>query len=76
MKIAELVGWIGTALVLLGYALLATGVIASDIRYYIPMLIGSLGVAYISYIKRAWQPCVLNAIFALFSAVALIRILL
>lgn len=76
MKFAELVGWIGTALVLIGYALLATGVIASDICYYIPMLIGSLGVAYISYIKRAWQPCVLNAIFALFSAIALIRILL
>ena len=76
MKLSELIGWLGTICVLLGYILLSTGLIESDLRYFVPTCIGSAGVAFISYIKKAWQPCILNIIFAVFSAVAIIRILL
>lgn len=76
MKFSEIIGWVGTAAVLLGYVLLSTGVIGSDLRYFIINLAGSLGVVYISYVKRAWQPCVLNIVFAILSIIAIARILL
>ena len=76
MKLTDIIGWIGTLLILVAYGLLSTGLIASDIRYYIPMLIGSTGVAIISYVKKAWQPCVLNIIFAILSIVAIVKGLL
>lgn len=75
MKPSDIIGWLGTIGVLLGYILLSTGVIGNDLRYFVLTLVGSLGVAYISYVKKAWQPCVLNIVFALFSIVAIVRLL-
>lgn len=74
MKIPDILGWIGTVCLLLGYVLLTTGVIGNDLRYFILTLVGSIGIAYISCVKRAWQPCILNIIFAVLSVVGIIRI--
>jgi len=72
----EVFGWAGTILILLSYAFLASGVIGNDIRYHGLLLIGSIGVAAISYYKKAWQPMVLNLIFVLFALIAISRIIL
>lgn len=76
MKISDILGWIGTISLLLGYALLTMGIINNDLRYFLLTLFGSVGIAYISYIKRAWQPFVLNLIFGILSVIAILRLLL
>lgn len=73
-NILEYIGWIGTALVLLSYALLASGMIGNDIRYHGILLVGSAGVAIISYHKQAWQPLTLNVFFVVFALIAITRI--
>lgn len=72
----ELLGWVGTALVLGGYILLSTGVIGNDPLYHGMMLFGSIGVALISYRQRAWQPFALNVAFALAAFYAILRLTL
>lgn len=72
----EVFGWGGTILILVSYALLASGIIDNDVRYHGLLLIGSIGVAAISYYKKAWQPMVLNLVFIVFALLAIARILL
>jgi hypothetical protein len=71
----ELFGWLGTGLIISSYSLLSTGVISgSDYTYHIMVLIGSLGVAIISYLRKIYQPLVINAFFVAIAIIALIRI--
>ena len=72
-KSLEIIGWIGTLLILVSYSLLAMGVIGNVPLYHWLVLAGSIGVAAISYRKKAWQPFVLNVIFAVLACIALIR---
>lgn len=70
----ELIGWAGTALILIGYGIFSTGLIADIGLYHTFNLIGSIGVAILSYYRRVWQPAIINTAFALFAAIALLRI--
>ena len=72
----EIIAWIGTALILLGYGLFSFGLLPSAIPYHILNLLGSIAVAAISYRRHVWQPFIINACFALFAAIALIRLAL
>lgn len=74
-KIFEIGAWIGVAIILLGYFLLSIGIISGNAApYHLLMLIGSTFVAIISVKKHAFQPAVLNILFALFATIALLRI--
>jgi hypothetical protein len=76
-QIYEILGWIGVVFVLGGYCLLATGVIGGNAwQYHVLVLFGSLFLGIISYIKRNYQPVVLNAVFVLFAIIALVRLVL
>jgi hypothetical protein len=76
-QIYEILGWIGVVFVLGGYFLLATGVIGGNAwQYHVLVLFGSLFLGIISYIKRNYQPVVLNAVFVLFAIIALVRLVL
>lgn len=71
----EIIGWIGTAFVIGSYALLSTGIISGDdYLYHLMVLLGSVGVAAISYLRRAYQPFVINAFFVVIALIALIRL--
>jgi len=73
----EDLGWFGVILIISSYGLLATGVLdSSSILYHTLVLGGSLSVALISFTKKAYQPAVLNGIFALLAIIALARLLL
>jgi len=73
----EVLGWVGVVFVLGSYCLLALGIIdGNSWMYHSLVLAGSAFVAIISYQKRAFQPLVLNAIFALLAIIALIRLAL
>lgn len=72
----EVIGWAGTVLILVGYAMFSTGIIPDVMVYHILNLIGSIGVAALSYHRRIWQTAIINTAFAFFAAVALLRTLL
>lgn len=73
----EDLGWFGVILIVGSYGLLASGVLNSEsVLYHALVLGGSLSVALISFIKKAYQPAVLNGIFALLAIIALARLLL
>lgn len=73
----EYIGWAGVILVVLSYSLLAFKIVDSEsVVYHLLVLTGSIGVATISYIKRVYQPAVLNSIFAILASIALARIVL
>ncbi len=69
----EIIAWIGTVLILAGYGLFSLGVFSNALPYHILNLLGSVAVAAISYRRKVWQPFVINACFALFAAVAIVR---
>lgn len=73
----EVFGWYGTIAIFLAYALNSFGIIdSSNIYYQLLNLTGAFGIVYISFKKKAYQPGVLNAIWALIALVAIIGILL
>lgn len=76
-QLYEILGWAGVAFVLGSYFLLAAGIIdGNSWIYHALVLAGSVFIIIISYIKRVFQPVVLNVVLAVFALVALIRIAL
>lgn len=72
----EILGWVGVVFVLGSYYLLATGMIdGNSWVYHALVLTGSVFIAVISYIRRVFQPMVLNVCFSLLALFALIRLL-
>lgn len=77
LNAVEIIGWVGAFLTLISYGLLSTGIISGDsVLYHSLVLVGALGLVYITYKKKALQPLVVNAVFAFFAVIALLRILL
>ena len=73
----ETIGWLGATLILGSYGLLSLGIISgSSLIYHALVLAGSIGVAAISYRKKARQPMILNVIFAFFALIAIARIII
>lgn len=71
----EFGGWYGTAAILGAYALTSFGVLKStDIWYQLLNLTGAVGIVVISLQKKAYQPGVLNIIWAVIAAVAILKI--
>ena len=69
-------GWIGTAGVLLAYGLLSVGIIAGEtLLYHFLMLVGSVGLAIITYHRKTYQPLVVNVVFSILALTALVRLL-
>ena len=59
---------------LMGYALLSTGVLDADSPYYhAAFLIGSSGLAMVTYRHRAFQSFTVNIFFGLLALIALVR---
>lgn len=76
-QVIEIAGWIGVALILGGYYLLATDIINSrSWEYHVMVLVGSAFVGIVSWRKRNYQPVALNVVFVLLALVALIRLYL
>jgi hypothetical protein len=72
----EIIGWYGAVAIVLAYALLSFGAIApTDLVYQVLNGTGALGIVYISLKKKAYQPGVLNVIWAIIATLAIIKIL-
>lgn len=72
---ADVFGWVGICLIILAYALISFAYI-SPTDFWYPALngAGSLGVLYVSYVRKVWQPVILNVFWLLISAVALMNV--
>jgi hypothetical protein len=72
----ELFGWYGAAGLILGYALNSLGILsATSIWYQLLNLTAALGIVVVSFYKRAYQPGILNAVWACIALIAITRIL-
>ncbi len=74
-NVDEIIGWYGTTAIVLAYALLSFGFIASDtLIYQILNITGALGIVYISFKKKAYQPGILNIIWVVIAMIAIIKL--
>ena len=75
-KLIELFGWYGTIAIVLAYALISFSILsAQSIWYQLLNCTGAIGIVVLSFYKSAYQPGVLNIIWALIALVAIINIL-
>lgn len=74
-KIIEIFGWYGTTAIVLAYALTSFSVLEpTNIWYQILNGTGAIGIVMVSFHKKAYQPGVLNIIWAIIALVAIERI--
>jgi len=72
----ETIGWYGTFAIVISYALAMFNILSvSSFTYQILNLTGALGIIYISFKKKAYQPGVLNIIWAVIALIAILRLL-
>ena len=72
----EIIGWYGTVAIVLAYALSSFWVMSSSsLIYQILNATGALGIVYISFKKKAFQPGVLNIIWVVIAVIATINII-
>lgn len=75
--IDNILGWYGAFAVLLAYILVNFQVLEpTSIIYLLLNLTGALGILVISYVDNAYQPAVLNLIWALIALVNIARVLI
>ncbi len=73
--LAEVAGWIGAAAILVAYILVLNGVIEGDSAWNAALnLVGAAGILTIGIAKGVLQSVVLNLIWAVVAAIALVRI--
>lgn len=73
-KLVELLGWYGTVAIVLAYALVSFNVFSStNFLYQFLNCTGALGIVFVSFKKKAYQPGVLNIIWTIIALVAIVR---
>lgn len=73
----EAVGWYGTVVIVGAFALVSLELLApTSLWYLILNLTGSLGIVFISFKKKTYQPGVLNIIWALITGVAILKLMI
>jgi hypothetical protein len=74
--LTEILGWYGTIAIVGAYALVSFSLIkSSSLLYQLLNITGSLGIVAISLNKKAYQPAVLNIIWAVIAAIAIVSLL-
>lgn len=76
-RIAETIGWFGAIAILIDYALLSLNILdGNSLAYHFLFLVGSAGLAIVTYRHRAFQSVMVNVIFILLAVIAISRIVL
>ena len=72
-KYSQSIGWCGTILVLLAYALLSFGILLPHSFWYqLLNLIGAIGIVIDTYYKKDYPPEILNIIWMCIALITLI----
>ena len=75
-QIVETFGWYGTAAIIGAYALSSFSIIKPDsLIYQILNLTGALGIVTDTWFKKDYQPAVLNIVWSIIAAIAILNIL-
>lgn len=75
--LVEYASWYGVAAILSAYGLVSFGLISPKSGcYQVLNFTGAVSIVAVSLIKRAYQPAVLNAIWAIIALFALLELLL
>lgn len=75
-RLVEAFGWYGALGLLAAYALSSFDILSQESAWYqILNVTAALGIVAVSFYKKAYQPAVLNIVWAAVGAIALIRIL-
>jgi len=70
----EIIGWYGTIAIVTAYGLLSFGILSSTaLVYQLLNASGALGIVYLSFKKKTYQPGVLNIIWMIIATVAIVR---
>lgn len=73
-NILEVIGWLGTIMILAAYALSSLSYIDIKTKTYQYLnLFGALGLTLISFYKGVYQPAVLNLIWAIIALIGLFK---
>lgn len=71
----EIIGWYGAVAIVAAYALNSFGFISSvSIYYQLLNFTGALGIAYISFYKKAYQPAILNIVWGIIALAAIVKL--
>jgi multidrug transporter EmrE-like cation transporter len=74
--IDETIGWYGAIALISAFALVSFELISpTSLIYQIINGTGALGIVYISFKKKTYQPGVLNIIWAIIAGIAIIRLI-
>ena len=72
----EIFGWYGAVAIVLAYALVSFSILEpTGLIYQLLNVTGALGIVVVSFHKRAYQPGVLNIIWAVIASIAILKIL-
>jgi hypothetical protein len=73
-KLVELYGWYGMAAIILAYALVSFSIIKpTGLAFQILNGTGALGIVFISFHRKAYQPGVLNILWTLIAVIAIAK---
>jgi hypothetical protein len=76
IRFIEIFGWYGTVAIISAYALISFSILQStDIIYQILNGTGALGIVLVSFYRKAYQPGILNIIWAIIAIIAIANIL-
>ncbi|HTM68313.1 MAG TPA: hypothetical protein VL426_03365 [Candidatus Binatia bacterium] len=76
-KLINAFGWYGAVAILAAYFLNSFGLIKADsAAYQLLNVTGAVGIVLVSYVRRAYQPMALNAVWTVIGLVALAKIFL
>ncbi len=75
-KIIEIVGWYGMFAIVLAYAMVSFSFLpVGSILYQLLNGTGAIGIVVVSLYKKAYQPGILNIIWAIIAIISIINIL-
>jgi hypothetical protein len=75
--LTEICGWYGVAALLCAYFLLSFNVLSSkDLLFQVLNVTGAIGIVIDALAQRNWQPAVLNIVWAVIGAIALIAFII
>ena len=74
VRLREAFGWYGVAAILLAYALVSFGLLDGEsVGYQMLNLTGASGLVLVSFVRRAYQPVVLNVVWGGIAFVAILN---
>lgn len=73
MSLSNIVGWIGTLLIVVAYYLVSSKKVSGDSKnYQLLNFFGALGIIVNTYVQKAWPAMTLNVIWAIIAVKTLL----